>query len=67
MMDVRLLRPDADFPPATPPAWNAEALRIDFALDTLFDAMAAGEAFIREVANAAAGEMQKSGLIGGGS
>ncbi|HEX5263627.1 MAG TPA: hypothetical protein VFW13_08875, partial [Phenylobacterium sp.] len=50
MISVRLLQPDDDFSPATPGAWNAEALRIDFALDTLFDAMAGGDAFVREVA-----------------
>jgi DNA mismatch repair ATPase MutS len=48
-MNVFLLHQDRDFVPTLP--WNAEALTDDLELDTLFDAMALGDDFIRDVAS----------------
>jgi hypothetical protein len=50
---VFLMHPDRDFDRELEPPANAEALTQDLELDTLFDAMAAGDDFFRAVARAA--------------
>jgi DNA mismatch repair ATPase MutS len=49
-MKARLLFPDADFDFAGPPPPNHEDLVADLELDTLLDAMARGDKFLRQVA-----------------
>jgi hypothetical protein len=49
-MKVRLLHPDRDLDPKAPPPPFADALVRDLDLDVLFDAMAGGDRFLREVA-----------------
>ncbi len=50
MMKVYLLYPGRDFDPSQPLPANAEDITRDLALDTLFEAMAGGDAFLYQVA-----------------
>ena len=59
-MKAFLMHPLSDFDLKAPSPWNAEALVQDLELDTLFDAMADEDEFLREVARAAL-------LTGGGN
>ncbi len=52
-MKAFLMYRDRDFDLKQPLPWNAPALIQDLALDTLFDAMARGDKFLREVAQVA--------------
>lgn len=52
-MKVLLMYADRDFDPQAPVPPKANALIQDLELDTLFDAMAGGDEFLREVAKAA--------------
>jgi len=59
-MKAFLMHADRDFDLKAPLPWNAEALVQDLELDTLLDAMADGDEFLREVARVTL-------LIGGGN
>ena len=48
-MKVFLLHQDRDFDPGAAPPWNEAALIQDLELNTLFDAMAQGDTFLRAV------------------
>jgi DNA mismatch repair ATPase MutS len=52
-MKVFLMHKDRDFDLAAAPPWNEAALLQDLELDTLLNAMASGDAFVREVAKKA--------------
>ncbi len=52
-MKAFLMYRDRDFDLAAPPPQNSEALNQDLELDVLFDAMALGDKFVREVASRA--------------
>jgi hypothetical protein len=53
-MKARLMYSDRDFDPQAPLPSSAAALVQDLELDTIFDAMASGDAFLRDVARRAA-------------